>query len=62
MTLLRILAGGACIMLAAATAFGQQNVPDVKPDKPWVAILFAVVLSIGAVVASVMTPKRTHKD
>ncbi len=49
-------------VMAQAAAVAELDIPDVKPDKPWLAILIAVVLAMGAVAASVMTPKRTHQD
>lgn len=49
-------------VMAQAAAVAEQEIPDVKPDKPWVAVLIAVVLALGAAAATVMTPKRTHQD
>jgi len=65
MPALENLLAGVCLTLIQAAVLAQpevQDVPDVKPDQPWIAVLFAVVLGIGAAVASVMTPKRTHQD
>ena len=49
-------------VMAQAAAMAQQEIPEPQPDKPWLAILYAVVLALGTAAASVMTPKRTHQD
>ena len=46
----------------AATAQQTADIPQVKPDKPWIAVVIAIVLLLSAGAVSVMTPKRTHQD
>jgi len=46
----------------AAVAQQAADIPPVKPDKPWIAVVIAIVLLFCVGAVSVMTPKRTHQD
>lgn len=52
-----------CLVLTnTLMAVHPDDVPDVKPDKPWLAVIIAVVLVLGVAAISVITPRRTHQD
>ena len=64
MMLVRSLTLLTASLVAAATASAQQptDVPPVKPDQEWIAVVIAIVLMLCVGAVSVMTPKRTHQD
>jgi hypothetical protein len=39
-----------------------DTVNRVEPDKPWIAVAMGIVLVIGVLVPSFMSPRRTHQD
>ena len=58
-----LLIGVATCLTPASVLMAQQDeIPDVEPDKPWVAIVIALVLILLAAVTSTLTPRRTHQD
>jgi hypothetical protein len=70
--MLRNLTLAAMIALLGATAAVAQNATPgadsgmpvpAEPDKyAWVGLIVAIVLSVGVIVASVMSAKRGHQD
>ena len=60
--LLLAVALGCLAFANTVRAVQPDDVPDVKPDKPWLAVVIAVVLLMCTAAVSVMTPKRTHQD
>ncbi len=51
-----------CVAATRELAAQVPEVPEVQPDRPWAAVIIAVVLTLCAAAVSVMTPRRTHQD
>jgi len=63
--MMRLTTVAACVWcLSACSSLLAQNqeVPPAVPDRPWIPVVFGIVLFLGAVAVSVMTPRRTHQD
>ena len=51
-------------MMVAAVSFGADayTAPQIELERPWIAILYAVVALAGILVVGFKNSKRTHLD